>query len=64
VIAGLIGSPANEGVNVNINGTHRLAAAGDVTVVPVDETTTCRVTIQSFDMFKALLHATCAAKAK
>lgn len=64
VIVGLIGSPTNEGVNVNINGNHRLAAAGDVIMAPVDETTTCQVTVQSFDMFKALLHATCAAKPK
>jgi hypothetical protein len=64
VIVGLIGSPTNEGVNVNVNGNHRLAAAGDVIMAPVDEATTCRVTIQSFDMFKALVHATCPTKAK
>lgn len=63
VVVGLVGSPANEGVNVNINGEQRLSAAGDVIKV-ADEATTCQVTIQSFDMFKAVLHAACATKAK
>jgi hypothetical protein len=58
---GLIGSPANQGVNININGKPQLAAAGDVINVALDPSTTCQVEIQSFDMFKAVLTASCAA---
>lgn len=64
VIVGLISSPTNEGVNININGKQRLMVAGDVTPVAFDETTACQVTVQSFDMFKAILHATCTTKPK
>lgn len=60
VTVGLMGAPTIQGVNVNINGKRQLAAAGDVIAVKIDETRNCQVTIQSFDMFKAVLHATCA----
>jgi hypothetical protein len=55
-----MGAPSIQGVNININGKRQLAAAGDVITVNVSATRTCRVTVQSFDMFKAVLHATCA----
>jgi hypothetical protein len=58
---GLIGSPTNEGVNININGKQQLAAAGDVVHVAVDPSTNCQVRVQSFDMFKAVVTASCAA---
>jgi len=64
VTVGLVGAPTIQGVNVNINGKQQLAAAGDVVTVNVDDTRTCRVTVQSFDMFKAVLHATCATDVK
>lgn len=64
VIVGLVGSPANEGVNINVNGKSRLAAAGDVMTVKFDDDRTCTVTVQSFDMFKAVLHATCSTDMK
>lgn len=58
---GLIGSPTNEGVNVNINGKPRMAAVGDIIDVAGDATTNCQIEVQSFDMFKAIIVATCTA---
>ena len=58
---GLIGSPTNESVNININGKQQLAATGDVIHIALDPSTTCQVGVQSFDMFKAVLTASCAA---
>jgi len=64
VTVGLVGSPGNDGVNININGQKRYAAAGEVIAVNMDNDRTCNVTVQSFDMFKVVLHATCAAELK
>jgi hypothetical protein len=58
---GLIGAPANQSVNININGKQRPAAAGDVIDVAPDPSTSCQVRLQSFDMFKAIITATCTA---
>lgn len=58
---GLIGSPTNERVNINVNGKQQLAATGDVIHIALDRSTTCQVGVQSFDMFKAVLTASCAA---
>ncbi len=55
----MIGAPSNQGVVINVNGKQQTAAAGDVLKIPLDQSTTCEVEIQSFDLFKALLHATC-----
>jgi hypothetical protein len=57
---GLVGSPSNETVNININGKPQAAAAGAVINAVLDPTTTCQVGVQSFDMFRAVLTATCA----
>ena len=59
---GLIGSPTNQSVNININGEQRSAAAGDVIHTALNPSTTCRVRIQSFDMFRAVVTAKCAAE--
>ena len=59
---GLIGSPGNRDVSININGMLRSAIAGDVVSVPLDASTICRVGVQSFDMFKATVTASCDAK--
>jgi hypothetical protein len=56
---GLVGHPTNESVNVNINGKQQSAAPGDVINVTLDPRTTCRVRVQSFDMFRAILNASC-----
>jgi gentisate 1,2-dioxygenase len=59
---GLIGSPTNESVTININGKRQPFATGDLINVPVDAQTSCQVRLQSFDMFKALVMATCAVR--
>jgi len=58
---GLIGPPMNERVNLNINGKQQSAAAGDIVNIALDPSTTCQVGVKSFDMFKAVLAASCAA---
>ena len=56
---GLVGPPTNERVNINVNGKQQLAASGDVINVTLDPRTTCQVRVQSFDMFRAILVASC-----
>ena len=58
---GLVGPPANEGVTININGKQQLVAAGDVVHLAPDSSTSCQVEVQSFDMFKAIVTASCTA---
>jgi hypothetical protein len=58
---GLFGAPANDGVTLNINGKRQLLGTGDVINVAVDSGTSCQVRLQSFDMFKAVVTATCGA---
>lgn len=57
----LVGSPGNDGITLNINGKLQTVSAGQVLNLTPDPSTNCRVTVQSFDMFKTLLAATCAA---
>ena len=56
---GLVGSPTNDGLNININGKKQAAAPGDTITIALDPQTKCQVRVQSFDMFKAILAATC-----
>jgi hypothetical protein len=56
---GLIGSPTNETVNININGKQQSAATGDVINIAIDPP--CKVRVQSFDMFKVVVTASCEA---
>jgi hypothetical protein len=58
---GLIGSPTNQNVAININGKRHTAASGDVFEIASDPSTTCQVRVQSFDMFKATVTASCTA---
>lgn len=58
---GLIGSPANDSVSLNINGKVHNVATGDVITVSPDPAMNCHVDIQSFDMFKVTLVAACGA---
>jgi len=58
---GMIGSPGNEGIDLNVNGKQQKVAAGDVIHVSPDPSTACQVQIQSFDMFKAQFTVSCAA---
>jgi hypothetical protein len=57
---GLVGSPTNDSININISGKQYSPVSGDVINVAPDPSTACRVEIQSFDMFKAVIIATCA----
>jgi hypothetical protein len=59
LMLGLIGPPANEGVLLNINGKQQMVPVGQAVTVTPDASTNCRVSVQSFDMFKAMIHATC-----
>ena len=56
---GLIGSPTNDNVTMNINGKRQPVSTGDVVNVAVNPSTTCHVRMESFDMFKAIVTATC-----
>jgi hypothetical protein len=59
LMVGLIGSPGNEGITLNINGKQQTVTAGQVVTIAADQSTNCQVTVQSFDMFKAVLNAAC-----
>lgn len=56
---GLIGAPANDSLTLNINGKRQSLGTGDVMNIAVDSQTNCQVRVQSFDMFKAVVTATC-----
>ncbi len=56
---GLIGSPTSENLKINVNGNEHLAAAGDIIEASPNPSTTCRVVVQSFDMFRAIVVASC-----
>jgi hypothetical protein len=56
---GMVGSPSNESVTLDINGKRQSVDAGQVVDVALDSSTKCQVEVQSFDMFKAVLLASC-----
>jgi len=58
---GMVGAPGNESVTLNIDGRPQTLAAGQVVSVSPDASTSCRVGLQSFDMFKAVMIASCTA---
>jgi tetrahydromethanopterin S-methyltransferase subunit B len=60
---GLIGTPRNESVVLNINSKQYLAPAGDVINVAVEPSLMCRVKVMSFDVLKArvVVNAICTA---
>jgi hypothetical protein len=57
---GLVGAPRNNGITININGKQHSAVTGDLFNVAPDAQTSCEVRVQSFDMFSALINASCA----
>jgi hypothetical protein len=59
VTVGLVGSPGNENVTLDINGKQQVVDAGQTITVTPDASTKCQVQVQSFDMFKAVLVASC-----
>ncbi len=64
VHVGLTGVPTIQGVTLNIAGKPHLLNAGDVVKVDLGDSRLCQVTVQSFDMFKVVIHATCATDGK
>lgn len=56
---GLIGSPTNHGITLNINGKQQSLAAGDALRIAPNASTVCHVDVRSFDMFKAVIRAVC-----
>jgi len=56
---GLVGAPTNDSVTLNINGKRQSLGSGDVLNVAADNQSNCQVRVQSFDMFKAVVTATC-----
>jgi hypothetical protein len=56
---GLVGVPGTDSIEINVNGKHQSAAVGDVIHVTPDPSTACDVKVQSFDMFKAQVTASC-----
>ena len=58
---GMVGPPANDSVLLNINGKSQTVAAGQTLTITPDSATRCLVNLQSFDVFKAVVVATCAA---
>jgi hypothetical protein len=57
LLVALVGAPANAGITINVNGKQHFAAAGDLIKDPKDPP--CQVQVQSFDMFQALITASC-----
>jgi hypothetical protein len=55
---GLVGLPTTDGVTINVNGKQYTVAAGAVIDV-ADASAPCKVAVQSFDMFKATVTASC-----
>jgi hypothetical protein len=62
VTVGLVGAPTNDSVILNINGKRQQLGTGDVLNVAADNQTNCQVRVQSFDMFKAIITATCGSR--
>jgi hypothetical protein len=58
---GLIGAPLDESIKINVNGKKYSAVVGDVIHIVPDPLRNCRVTVQSFDTFEAILAASCSA---
>jgi hypothetical protein len=56
---GMVGAPTNDSVTLNINGKRQSLGSGDVLNVAADNQSNCQVRVQSFDMFKAVVTATC-----
>lgn len=56
---GLVGSPTNSSITINLNGKQQAAVTGDVFRITPDPATACQVRVQSFDMFRAILQASC-----
>ena len=56
---GMVGPPGNDSVLLNINGKPQAVAAGQNLSVAPDPATKCQISVQSFDVFRAVLVASC-----
>ena len=56
---GMVGTPGNDSIILNVNGKQQPLAAGQTINVAADPTTQCQLSVQSFDVFKATLVAAC-----
>jgi hypothetical protein len=56
---GLVGTPGNDSIMLNVNGKQQPLAAGQMINVAPDPATQCHLSVQSFDVFKATLVAAC-----
>lgn len=57
---GLVGSPGNVSITLNVNGKEQSLGPGQIVNVTPDPSTNCQLQVQSFDMFGAVLVASCA----
>jgi len=56
---GLVGAPGSNNVLLNVNGEQKKASTGDVIQVAAGPNATCRMAVQRFDLFNALINVTC-----
>ena len=59
VTVGLVGAPGNDNIVLNIDGKQQVAGAGQVFPAGANPAGNCQVAVQSFDMFRAVLTASC-----
>lgn len=62
LVLGLVGPPMIRSVAININGKQYSAVSGDIFNVDLNASTACEVKVLSFDMFSAIMWATCKPK--
>ena len=56
---GMVGAPGNDAIMLSVNSKQQPLAAGQTINVAPDPGTQCQLSVQSFDVFKATLVATC-----
>lgn len=59
LMIGMIGAPGNDSIVLQINGKQQNATVGQAIAVTPEAGVDCKVTLQSFDVFKAVIHAEC-----
>jgi hypothetical protein len=59
LMVGMVGTPGNDAIMLNVNGKQQPLAAGQMINVSPDPATQCQLSVQSFDAFKATLVAAC-----
>jgi cell division protein FtsB len=65
LIVGLVGPPGNDSVLLSVNGKQQSVGAGQTLSISPDPATKCQINVQSFDVFRVVVVATCtAAKAQ